>query len=83
MHPKSDMPCLAGSPSEEVLLTHWGGLLPPWIAYRTVIALATVLDRLRDAIVPPQLRMVEHSMAFARTQVMNRYCYMRHGRLHF
>lgn len=59
----------AGPPSEGALLRDWGGFLPPWIAYRAVKALATALDRVRDSVVPPQLRMVEHSMAFSRTQV--------------
>lgn len=59
----------AGQRYEDALQRNWAGFLPPWAAYRAVMRLATTLDRMRDAILPPQLRMMEHSMAFARTQV--------------
>ena len=49
---------------------NWATFLPPWPAYRTVMWLATALDRARDALVPPQIRMMEVSTAFARTQVI-------------
>ena len=49
---------------------NWATFLPPWPAYRAVMWLATALDRMRDAIVPPQIRMMEVSTAFARTQVI-------------
>ena len=48
---------------------NWATFLPPWLAYRAVMWLATALDRARDALVPPQIRMMEVSTAFARSQV--------------
>lgn len=63
-----------GQRYEEALRCNWAAFLPPWPAYRGVMWLATAMDRVRNAIVPPQIRMVEHSMVFARTQVCISLC---------
>lgn len=43
--------------------------VPPWPVFIAANKLAAFLDWARDRVVPPPLRMVEHSLSFARSQV--------------
>lgn len=44
-------------------------IVPPWLVYTAALRIAWGLDMLRNFVIPPQLRMIEHSLVFSRTQV--------------
>ena len=62
------MPCCRTHRTTVHGCSDWTATRPPWVVFQLANGLAALLDRLRDAITPPPIRVLQQVYSYTRTQ---------------